>query len=69
MWRKLLATDEGVRFIILAARGTNTIEYELEFYYDMIAKVTYDCELTSYGLSMKLRDSYELRMREGAIGY
>ena len=35
MWRKPLATDEGVRFIILAARETNTIEYELEFYYDM----------------------------------
>ena len=29
MWRKPLATDEGVRFIILAARKTNTIEYEL----------------------------------------
>ena len=35
MWRKPLATDEGGRFIILAARETNTIEYELEFYYDM----------------------------------
>ena len=35
MWRKPLATDEGGRFRILAARETNTIEYELEFYYDM----------------------------------
>ena len=35
MWKKSLATDEGVRFIILAARETDTIEYELEFYYDM----------------------------------
>ena len=34
MWKKPLATDEGVRFIILAALETNTIECEL-FYYDM----------------------------------
>ena len=33
--RKPLATDEGGRFIILAARETNTIEYELDFYCDM----------------------------------
>ena len=42
MWRKPLATDEGVRFIILAARET------------------YDYELTSYELSLKLRERYEL---------
>ena len=35
MQRQPLTTDEGVRSIILAARETNTIEYELEFYYDM----------------------------------
>ena len=35
MWRKPLATDEGGRFIILATRETNTIEHELEIYYDM----------------------------------
>ena len=35
MWRKPLATDEGVRFMILVARETNAIEYEFEFYYDM----------------------------------
>ena len=28
MWRKPLATDEGGRFINLAARETNFIEYE-----------------------------------------
>ena len=31
MWRKPLATDEGGRFINLAARETNLIEYEIEF--------------------------------------
>ena len=35
MWRTPLATDEGVRFIILAARETNIIEYEIEFYNNM----------------------------------
>ena len=31
MWRKPLASDEGGRFINLAAQETNFIEYELEF--------------------------------------
>ena len=57
MWRKLLATDEGVTFIILGAWETNTIEYELEFYYDMSR---HGYKLMSYELSLKLRDSSEL---------
>ena len=41
MWRKPLATDGGgggggrVGFKVLTAPETNTIEYELEFGYDM----------------------------------
>ena len=31
MCRKPLATDEGGRFLNLAARETNFIEYEIEF--------------------------------------
>ena len=49
------------------ARETNTIEYHLEFYYDMSRPGYIQYELTSYELPLKLRDNYDLLMREGVI--
>ena len=48
------------RFINLMARQTYLLKYELEFCKRLVSKVTYDYELMSYELSLKLRDSYEL---------